>query len=277
MAEKEERTLVSFDWALKSILRQKDNFDILEGFLFDLLDEKITIIELLESEANKEDIKDKFNRVGLKAKDSDGREIIIEIQHDSEPDYIERVYYGTSKSIVDNMQEGYRYKQVKKIISISIVYWHLLGNSYLVKGEMEFRDMVNGNREMKIKDKQKIFAEYYFIQPEWFSDKIKSKIDEWVYMFKHSKVKGEIEATNIVKVQEKLDKLNMTSKERIAYDEYQFNKTINEGVLQSREEKGEQKGEKKGEQNVIAAMKDIGLDSEDIEKVLKKLGEKKAQ
>jgi len=268
MAEKEERTLVSFDWALKSILRQKDNFDILEGFLFDLLDEKITIMELLESEANKEDIKDKFNRVDLKAKDSNGREIIIEIQHDSEPDYLERVYYGTSKSIVDNMQEGYRYKQVKKIISISIVYWHLLGNSYLVKGEMEFRDMTNNNREMQIKGKHKIFAEYYFIQPEWFSDKIKSKIDEWVYMFKHSKVKGDIEATNISKVQEKLDKLNMTSKERIAYDEYQFNKTINEGVLQVREEKGEQ--------NVIAAMKDIGLDSEDIEKVLKKLNEKKA-
>ncbi|MCL1794729.1 MAG: hypothetical protein FWG34_12780 [Oscillospiraceae bacterium] len=40
---KKDRTLVSFDWALKSILRQKENFDILEGFLSDLLNEKITI------------------------------------------------------------------------------------------------------------------------------------------------------------------------------------------------------------------------------------------
>ena len=39
-----DRTLVSFDWALKSILRQKDNFDILEGFLTDLLNDKITIL-----------------------------------------------------------------------------------------------------------------------------------------------------------------------------------------------------------------------------------------
>jgi len=44
------KSLVSFDWALKSILRQKDNFDILEGFLSDLLNERIQIIDLLESE-----------------------------------------------------------------------------------------------------------------------------------------------------------------------------------------------------------------------------------
>ena len=28
-----ERTLISFDWAVKRILRQKANFGILEGFL----------------------------------------------------------------------------------------------------------------------------------------------------------------------------------------------------------------------------------------------------
>ena len=260
-----DRTLVSFDWALKSILRQKDNFDILEGFLADLLGEQITIMDLLESEANQDDKMDKFNRVDLKAKDASGREIIIEIQHDSEPDYLERVYYGTSKSIIDNMQEGYRYKRVKKIISVSIVYWQMMKKSYLIKGEMSFKDLTNNNQELNIKEKQKIFAEYYFIQPEWFDDNIKSKIDEWVYMFKHSKVKGDIEATNINKVQYKLDKLNMTPEERMAYDEYQLNKTINEGVLQDREEKGI----REERQKFIDAMRDSGLDDEAIEKVLK--------
>ena len=27
-----ERTLISFDWAIKNILRDKANFDVLEGF-----------------------------------------------------------------------------------------------------------------------------------------------------------------------------------------------------------------------------------------------------
>ena len=262
----EQRTLISFDWALKSILRQKDNFDILEGFLSDLLGEKITILDLLESEANKDDKQDKFNRVDLKAKDGLEREIIIEIQHDSEPDYLERVYYGTSKSIIDNMQEGYRYKRVKKIISVSIVYWQMLERSYLVKSEMRFKDLTN-NQELQIKDKQKIFAEYYFIQPEWFNDNIKSKIDEWVYMFKHSKIKGEIKATNIDRVQEKLDKLNMSPEERAAYEEYQLNKTINEGVLQVKFDEGIQK--------TIDAMKLVGVSGEQIEETLKKISELK--
>ncbi len=48
----EERQLVSFDWAMKKILRQKSNFDILEGFLSELFCFDIKIEEILESEAN---------------------------------------------------------------------------------------------------------------------------------------------------------------------------------------------------------------------------------
>ena len=32
-----QRKLISFDWAMKKLLRSKANFDILEGFLSELL------------------------------------------------------------------------------------------------------------------------------------------------------------------------------------------------------------------------------------------------
>jgi predicted transposase YdaD len=67
-------------------------------------------------------------------------------------------------------------------------------------------------------------------------------------MFKHSKVKGDLAATNIGKAQDMLDKLKMTPKERAAYDAFQFNKTINEGVLQVKFEEGERAGEMRGEE-----------------------------
>ena len=57
--------LVRFDWAIKKLLRNKANFDILEGFLTALLRENIAVINILESESNKEDEDDKFNRVDL--------------------------------------------------------------------------------------------------------------------------------------------------------------------------------------------------------------------
>jgi len=46
------RKLISFDWAIKRILRSKANFEILEGFLSELLKEDITILEVLESESD---------------------------------------------------------------------------------------------------------------------------------------------------------------------------------------------------------------------------------
>ena len=260
----EERTLMSFDWALKSILRQKDNFDILEGFLSDLMNEQIEILNLLESESNQDDKLDKFNRVDLKAKDSTGREIIIEIQYDTEPDYIGRIYYGTCKTALENMKIGRRYADVKKIISVSIVYWKLLEESYLVKGSTEFKDLVN-DKAIKIKREQNIFAEYYFIQPKWFKDNVRNKIDDWVYLFKHSEVRDGATATNINKAQDKLNKLNMTPKERAAYDEYEFNKTINEGVLQVREDKGRDNEREK----FIEAMKKSGMSGEEIKRIIK--------
>lgn len=48
------RKLISFDWAIKKILRSKANFGILEGFLSELLFTDITILEVLESESNQE-------------------------------------------------------------------------------------------------------------------------------------------------------------------------------------------------------------------------------
>ena len=61
-----KRKLITFDWAIKCLLRSKANFGILEGFLSELLKEDISILEVLESEANKEQKQDKFNRVDLK-------------------------------------------------------------------------------------------------------------------------------------------------------------------------------------------------------------------
>ena len=60
-----QRTLVSFDWAAKSLLRQKANFDILEGFLSETLYENVTVKSILESESNKVHNDDKYNQVDV--------------------------------------------------------------------------------------------------------------------------------------------------------------------------------------------------------------------
>ena len=86
-----EDRYIRFDWAIKRLLRQKANFGVLEGFLTVFLGEKVTILEILESESNQQSIDDKFNRVDIKARNSKDEIIIIEIQNTRELYYLERI------------------------------------------------------------------------------------------------------------------------------------------------------------------------------------------
>ena len=71
-----KRKLISFDWAIKRILRSKANFEILEGFLSELLFEEITILEILESESNQEREYEKSNRLDIKVKNQKEKVIL---------------------------------------------------------------------------------------------------------------------------------------------------------------------------------------------------------
>nr|MDJ0835512.1 PD-(D/E)XK nuclease family transposase [Acidobacteriota bacterium] len=83
--------LIRLDWAIKKVLRDKANFEILEGFLSELLRFDIRIQEILDSESNKDDVLDKHNRVDLLVKNQDDQLIIIEVQNESEADYLQRL------------------------------------------------------------------------------------------------------------------------------------------------------------------------------------------
>ncbi len=48
------KSLISFDWAMKKLLRDKANFAVLEGFLTELFKFEVTIIQIGESESNQQ-------------------------------------------------------------------------------------------------------------------------------------------------------------------------------------------------------------------------------
>ena len=105
---------VRFDWAVTRLLRQKANFNILEGFLSELLKDDIAIVEIIETESNQETETDKFNRVDILVKDKKGELIIIEIQNSYAIDYFLRILYGISKAITEHIRTGDEWTSVKK-------------------------------------------------------------------------------------------------------------------------------------------------------------------
>lgn len=185
---------IRFDWAIKRLLRQKANFGVLEGFLTVFLGEKVTIEEILESESNQEAVNDKFNRVDIKARNSKGEIIIIEVQNTREIHYLERILYGVAKAITEHISLGERYVEVKKVYSISILYFDLgEGEDFLYHGQNRFIG-VHCHDELKVSEKQRnaiapkmpsaVFPEYILIRVNDFNKVAKTPLEEWVNYLK---------------------------------------------------------------------------------------------
>ena len=100
------RSMISFDWAMKRLLRNKANFEVLEGFLSELLERKIIIRNIAESEGNQSDKENKTNMVDILVEADDRELVIIELQYDREDDYFQRMLYGVSKVITDHINSG---------------------------------------------------------------------------------------------------------------------------------------------------------------------------
>ena len=250
------RKLVSFDWAMKKLLRSKANYEILEGFLSELLKEDIKILEILESESNKEDNEDKFNRVDLKVKDSKGEIIIIEVQYGREYDYFQRILFGSSKTITEHMREGNIYLDVVKVISINILYFDLgHGKDYIYHGTTNFRGL-HEKDELELNEKQKelfkkekiedLFPEYYLLKVNNFNDIAKDTLDEWIYFLKNGEIKEKFKAKGIKKAEKELNVMKLSEEERIIYEKHIDNIRYQGSMIWGSYASGEIDGMKKG-------------------------------
>ncbi len=229
---------IRFDWAIKRLLRQKSNFGILDGFLSELLNFDVKIQKILESESNKIDEHDKYNRVDILAKDNHGQLILIEVQNEKQHDYFHRMNYGQAKLITEHISAGDTYDQVKKVYSVNIVYFELgQGMDYIYIGKNEFRgfhcqDILQLSEKQRqiypAKEVADIFTTYYILKINNFDNNSRSTIDEWIYFLKNNEIKDEFRAKGLQEAKEKLRVDNLSGIEKEEYDLYlkdQRNKT----------------------------------------------------
>lgn len=224
------KKLIRFDWAVKKLLRNKANFIVLEGFLSELLFEDIRIERILESESNQETEEDKFNRVDILTQNAKNELIVIEIQNTFEIDFFHRMVYGASKVLTENLSLGQAYSDIKKVISINIVYFDLgQGQDYVYKGSTAFYGLHQKDKLM-LSDKQKsafakeqvsdIFPEFYIIKVNKFNNIAKDTLDEWVYFLKNSEVKDDFKAKGLKEAGEVLDYMRLPQNEQYSYNRY---------------------------------------------------------
>lgn len=247
---------IRFDWAIKRLLRQKANFGVLEGFLTVFLNEEVKIIDILESEGNQMTSDDKFNRVDIKAKNSKGEIIIVEVQNTSELYYLERVLYGVAKAITEHINLGNSYKEVKKVYSISILYFDLgKGSDYIYIGQNHFVGL-HTKDQLVISSKEKdnfvrkspseIFPTYILVRVNEFNSVAKSPLEEWVNYLKTGVIASDAKAPGLQEAREKLKYFEMSDEERHAYDEHLNAIMIQNDVLGNARAQGRAEGRVEG-------------------------------
>jgi hypothetical protein len=234
------KKLIRFDWALKKLLRHKTNFGILEGFLSELLRFDVTIENILESEGNKQDEYDKYNRVDILVKSQNNELLLVEVQNDSEIDYFHRMLYGVSKLVNEYIKEGEPYGKIKKIYSINIVYFGLgQGKDYVYEYKGEFIGLHENDillpttlqkQDFKVGKVSDIFPKYFILKVNNFNDIAKDTFDEWVYFLKNSEVKDDFKAKGLDKAKEKLRYESLSDEEKKMYDRFQENRRIENSV-----------------------------------------------
>ncbi|MCL2511702.1 MAG: Rpn family recombination-promoting nuclease/putative transposase, partial [Bacteroidales bacterium] len=237
-----DREIISFDYAIKNILRDKANFDILSGFLTELLEKPVDVQEILESEGTTSAPDDKVNRLDLKAKIDDGELAIFEIQYFDQIDFLGKVLFNACKAVVEQISSGGLF-DVKKVYSINIAYFGMgAKNEYLFFANLnEFKGVhsdevipFSQNLDPLSNVSKAIHPAYFLILPKKFNKKytdendgkerkeekegIWSAFDEWVYVLKHSTVKSDFKAAGIQAAGEKLNVLKMTPQQRSEYE-----------------------------------------------------------
>ena len=269
---------IRFDWAVKRMLRDKANFAVLEGLITVLTGEVVKIEELLESEGNQENASDKFNRVDIKAKNSKGDIIIVEVQLTRQLYFLQRMLYGVSKAITEHIEIGNMYDKVKKVYSINILYFDLgKGSDYLYHGKTVFTGVHTNDRleintkeanELRMRVPEDIFPEYYIIRVNEFNSVATTPIEEWLDYLKNNRIKDDTSTPGLREARQKLLYMTMNDKERQAYDAHMDDIMVQNDMFYTARMEGLAEGRAEGRAEGILLtaknLKAMGLSIADI-------------
>ena len=254
------RNIISFDWALKYTLRDKANFDVLEGLFSTILDRPVKIDDLLESESNQGAPDERLIRLDLKARLGNGELALIEFQYKPEHHFFRRLLFYTSKTLVEHVKSGSHYEELPKVYTISVCDFRLgRGDDYVYHGRQKFVGLhsqqelrLNSSeaKRMSLRVIEDIFPEYILISLGNFPDKVQTQLDEWLYTLKTGLVEESFSAPGLNQAAERLDLLKLNSEDKKRYEDFAFNQRI--AINQTRAEvddarnEGRVEGEAKG-------------------------------
>ena len=195
-----------------------------------------------------------------------------------------------AKAITEHISLGEGYQQVKKVYSISILYFDIgVGDDYIYHGQNNFTGVHTGDH-LRINTRERnvlvsrlpadIFPEYILIRVNEFDKVARTPLDEWIEYLKDGTIRPDTTTPGLREAREKLKYYSMSPGERLVYDRHIDDIIIQndaidtskwEGRMEGLAEgeakglaEGEAKGLAKGMRQVAVNMKRLGMDMESI-------------
>ena len=273
-----DKPLISFDYAIKYLLKDKSDYSIVEGFISALLKTRgykdIKIIALLESESNKEDGKSKRSLADVIVEDEDHRKYIIEIERSVKDSFIHKSLFNTSRLIVDNLAQREDYTDIIKVFHISLLYFAIGNNKGAIYHGKTIIHEIDSDERLSVHiknsdtgqafDATDIMPEYFFISIPLFNDRLEREIDDWLHVMKYDEVPMHYHSPYMAQVADKLNILKMTAEERANYSYYRKKLHNDRDELAAAEARGEEKGEHKRALAIASKLLQKGISAQEV-------------
>ncbi|PCJ24349.1 MAG: hypothetical protein COA94_07450 [Rickettsiales bacterium] len=268
-----DKPLVSFDYAIKYLLKDKGDYGVVEGFISTLLKTRgykdVKIISLMESESNKENVKSKRSLADLVVQDEDNNKYIVEIERNVKDSFVHKSLFNTSRLIVDNLAQREDYTKILKVFHISLLYFPI-GNGSIYHGKTVTHEIDTNEKlsvNIKNRDTQEVFdatdimPEYFYISVPMFNDRLEDEMDDWLHVLKYDEVPPNYHSPYMAQIADKLSILKMTKEEREKYSYYQKILHNDRDELKAAEFRGESRGIDIGKAEGIDIGKAEGIDA----------------
>ena len=279
------------DVAFRKIFGTEEHKDILIHFINDILELKegnqikeITFISPIQNPAiscKKESV------VDVLCRDASGIEIIVEMQVTPTEGFEKRAQYYAAKAYSNQLKKGKakdgRYENLKEVIFIAIINYHIFPNKTALKSDYVILDRATNEHDLKD------FKFTFLVLPNLKKKKIEELetiIEKWCYFFKYADETSEADMVKIgesyktiSEAYEAVNQFNWTPEQLIAYEDekkriadnrsalrYQLEKVEKE-ALEKGMEQGIEVGIQKGKAEAAMNMLQFGIPKEDIVKI----------
>ena len=247
------RSMVFLDWAMIFHLCKPENFEILEGFLSELIHRNVKIRHIVKSKRIDNKYSN-FNEVEILA-ELENREIsVLEMQYGGFANYFFRERNGATISFSEYIHRGDLYKEVNSIYSINITYFDFeAGDDYIYYGSNSLKGLHTNNelclgrffKQLCCKRVTDEYSpQYYIINPAKIENKVpENALDEWVFYLYFNKIKDSFTAKGMDKARQTLLFGALTDEEQSQYHRFLDNLRTYDGVLMTAFNEGRQKAQ----------------------------------